>query len=34
MNQIKSSEVQIHILNQSKGDILLKKYFNSVSKVF
>lgn len=34
MNKIKNSEVQIHILNQSKGDILLKEYFNSVVKFF
>jgi hypothetical protein len=34
MNKIKNSEVQIHILNQNKGDILLKEYFNSVVKFF
>lgn len=34
MNQIKNNEVQIHVLNQSKGDILLKKYCNDVVKFF
>ena len=34
MNQIKKNEVQIYILNQAKGNILLKEYFNSVVKFF
>ncbi|MCG3665690.1 hypothetical protein L5F09_08015 [Aliarcobacter butzleri] len=34
MNQINKDEVQIHILNQDKGKILLKEYFNSVVKFF
>lgn len=34
MNQIKKNEVQIHILNQCKGNIFLEKYFNNVVKFF